>query len=355
MELKDWTKVLLKSSDSLENAIQTLHLGGLQIALVVDNAGKLLGTLTDGDIRRALIRHRGMDCLIDEIMNKSPTTSLRSDSSDEIIARMKAKSLLHMPILDEKDVLVGLETLQNLTYGKKYDNPVFLMAGGFGSRLYPLTKNTPKPLLHVGNKPILESIIGRFIKAGFHNFYISTHFKAKKIHEYFGDGSSLNVSIKYVNEAKPLGTAGAIGLLPKNLPNLPILMMNGDILTKVNFEKLLSFHECQDGIATMCIREYSVQIPFGVVNINDQKAQNFIEKPIKNFFVNAGIYIFEKELLSKVKANEAIDMPNLLEQQIKNGSSINVFPIHEYWKDVGHLEEYENVNNSFNNGFNLDD
>ena len=353
--MKDWTKVLLKSSNSLENAIQVLHLGGLQIALVIDNAGKLIGTLTDGDIRRALIKHRGMDCLIEEIMNKSPTTSLRSDSSDLIISRMKARSLLHMPIIDEKGFLVGLETLQHLTYGKKYDNPVFLMAGGFGTRLHPLTEETPKPLLNVGDRPILEIILSRFIKSGFHNFYISTHYKAEQVRAYFGDGSAWGVKIEYVNEEKPLGTAGSIGLLPKNLPNLPILMMNGDVLTKVDFEHLLAFHQEQKSLATMCIREYEVQIPFGVVNIEEHLVKNINEKPVEKYFVNAGIYVLEPELVHKVKSNTSIDMPNLLEQQINEGESVNVFPIHEYWLDIGHMKDYESVNVSFKNGFNLDD
>jgi dTDP-glucose pyrophosphorylase len=353
--LEDWSKILLKSSDSLENAIQVLHRGGLQIALVVDNIGKLLGTITDGDIRRALIKHRRMDCLVEEVMNKSPTTSLRSDSSDLIISRMKVKSLLHMPILDDKGFLVGLETLQHLTYGKKYDNLVFLMAGGFGTRLHPLTEETPKPLLNVGNRPILEIILSRFVKSGFYNFYISTHYKAEKVKAHFGDGSAWGVNIEYVNEEKPLGTAGAIGLLPKNLPKLPILMMNGDVLTKVNFEHLLTFHREQNNIATMCIREYDVQIPFGVVNIKEQQVKSIDEKPIEKYFVNAGIYVLEPELVNKVKPNTPIDMPNLLEQQIKEGGSVNVFPIHEYWLDIGHMKEYESVNVSFKNGFTLDD
>jgi len=353
--LEDWSKILLKSSDSLEKAIKVLHGGGLQIALISDKKGKLLGTITDGDIRRALIKHRGMNCLVEEVMNKNPTTSLNSDSSELIMSRMKSRNLLHMPILNKKGLLVGLETLKNLTYDKKYDNPVFLMAGGFGTRLHPLTEETPKPLLNVGGRPILEIILSRFIKSGFHNFYISTHYKAEQVKAYFGDGSAWGVKIEYVNEEKPLGTAGSIGLLPKNLPNMPILMMNGDVLTKVNFEHLLAFHQEQKSIATMCIREYEVQIPFGVVNIKGHHVKNINEKPIEKYFVNAGIYVLEPELVDKVKANTQIDMPNLLEQQIKQGSSVNVFPIHEYWLDIGHMKEYENANVSFKNGFNLDD
>ena len=353
--MEDWKKIILKTSDSLENAIKVLHSGGLQIALVVDKKGKLLGTVTDSDIRRALIKHLGMDCLVEEIMNNSPTTALSSDSSDSIMSKMKSRNLLHMPIIDENGILVGLETMRNLTFEKKYENPVFLMAGGLGTRLHPLTEDIPKPLLDVGNRPILETILVRIIKAGFQNFFISTHYKAEKIKEYFGDGSAWGVKIEYVDEENPLGTAGSIGLLPKNLPKLPILMMNGDVLTKVNFRHLMSFHAEQKGIATMCIREYDVQIPFGVVNIDKQQAKSIVEKPIEKFFVNAGIYVLEPELVKAVNPNTPIDMPNLLEKHIKKGKSVSIFPIHEYWLDVGHLKEYESAHESFSNGFTLDD
>ena len=355
MKDKDWTKVILKISDSLETAIKVLHAGGLRFALVIDNNGKLLGTVSDGDIRRALLKHLEMSSIVEKVMNPNPITALSSDSSDLVISKMKSKDLLHMPITDENGIVVGLETIQHLTYNKKYDNPVFLMAGGYGTRLHPLTKDTPKPLLDVGGRSILETILDRFIKSGFHNFYISTFYKAEKVRKYFGDGSSWGVNINYVNEDKPLGTAGSIGLLPSDLPDLPVLMMNGDVLTKVNFEHLLSFHKDQLGIATMCIREYDVQIPFGVVDIKKNKAKGFLEKPVKKFFINAGIYVFEKEMINSVKVDQYIDMPNLLEQQIKKGKNVSVFPIHEYWKDVGQMKDYQSANNSFANEFSLDD
>ena len=353
--MKDWSEVTLKITDTLGTAIQVLHTGGLRVALVVDNHGKLLGTITDGDIRRALLRHLGMDHLVKEIMNKSPITALNSDTTDSIMSKMISIGLLHIPIIDTSGILVGLETLQHLTYKKKYDNPVFLMAGGFGSRLHPLTEDTPKPLLHVGSRPMLETIMFRFIKAGFHNFYISTHYKAEKVQKYFGDGSTFGIKIEYVNEDKPLGTAGAIGMLPKNIIKLPILMMNGDVLTKVNFEHLLTFHEKQGSIATMCIRDYEIQVPFGVVNIAKQQVKSITEKPIQKFFVNAGIYVLEPELINKVDPNVPIDMPDLLEKLINEGQNVGVFPIHEYWQDIGQIQEYKDANEAFNNGFTLDD
>jgi dTDP-glucose pyrophosphorylase/predicted transcriptional regulator len=342
--VKHWSKVTLKTSDSLETAIEVLNTGGLKITLVVDIKGKLLGTITDGDIRRALIKQLGMDCLVKDVMNSSPTTALFSDAPDLVMSIMKSKNLLHIPIIDKDSMLIGLETIQHLTYGKKYNNPVLLMAGGFGTRLHPLTDDTPKPLLSVGNRPILEIIIERFIKAGFHNFFISTYYKAQKIQEHFGNGSDWGVKIEYINEDTPLGTAGAIGILPKNLPKLPILMMNGDVLSMVNFENLLAFHQAQDGIATMCIREYEVQIPYGVVNIDKKQAKSIIEKPLQKFFVNAGIYVLEPEIVHKVSPNASVNMPNLLEQQINEGETVSIYPIHEYWLDVGQMEEFKRAN-----------
>ena len=342
--MKDFSEVTIKVSDSILDAINILNSSGLRIVLVIDKKGKLLGTVTDGDIRRALLKKHSMNCEIKKAMNDSPITALGSETSALIISKMKSKDLLHIPIIDENGFLIGLETLQHLIYDKKYDNPVFLMAGGFGTRLYPLTETTPKPLLNVGGQPILQTILERFIKAGFHKFYISTHFKAEKIHEYFGDGSEWDITIKYINEETPLGTAGAIGLLPANLPNLPILMMNGDILTMVNFERLLAFHEKQKGIATMCVREYEVQIPFGVVNIKKNQVKSMLEKPIQKFFVNAGVYVLDPDLVGEVESNKPIDMPHLFEQQIKKGKSINVFPVYEYWMDIGHKDQFERAN-----------
>ena len=199
--MKNWTEILLKPSDTLETAIQVLHSGGVRIALVVDENRKLLGTVTDGDIRRALIKHISMEYSVKDVMNDTPSIALLSEKSEMIMSKMKSMDLLHIPLVDERNTLVGLETLQHLLNKKKYDNPVFLMAGGFGTRLRPLTEKKPKPLLNVGSRPILETIIGQFIDAGFCNFYISTHYKAEMIWEYFGDGSKWGINIKYLHES----------------------------------------------------------------------------------------------------------------------------------------------------------
>ncbi len=349
--MKDWIEILLKPTDSLKTTIKTLHSGGRRIALVADNNRKLLGTVTDGDIRRALIKHISMDRAVEHIMNCKPSTALVSDSPHSIMSKMKSKDLLSIPLLDEHGIIIGLETLQQLIKNKKYDNPVFLMAGGFGTRLHPLTKNKPKPLLNVGNRPILETIINQFIEEGFHNFYISTHYKAEMIHNYFGDGSNWNVKIEYIHEEVPLGTAGSLGLLPDDIIGLPIVMMNGDLLTKVNFGHLLDFHHKQGGCATMCIREYDFQVPYGVVDIEGHSVTSIVEKPIQKFFVNAGIYVLDSRLIKCIDGVSYLDMPNLLESQIEKGEEINVFPIHEYWLDIGRMEEYESAHKAFESEF----
>jgi len=345
----DWKAVILKPEDTMEKAIKVLDDEALRIVMVSDKQGGLLGTVTDGDIRRALIKHKSMDTFLVDIMFVKPTVASVKDKRTVIHSIMVSNNILQVPILDIDGKIVGLETLQNLIGANRIDNPVFLMAGGFGSRLRPLTHDTPKPLLKVGDKPILETILHQFIEAGFHNFFISTHYKAEMIHQYFGNGSQWNISIQYVHEESPLGTAGALGLLPLDLPNIPILMMNGDLLTKVDFKSLLDFHNEQGGIATMCVREYDFQVPYGVVSSVKHKVTSIVEKPIHKFFVNAGIYVLDPLLVKSVKENSYLDMPNLLETQIQNDRQVNMFPIHEYWLDIGQIEQFEQAQQDSNN------
>ena len=236
--MHDWKKIIIKKTDTMQIAIELLDKESLRIVMVVDENERLIGTVTDGDIRRGLIRRLPMDIAITEVMFNDPTVASIKDDKKSVLFKMKELDLLQIPIVDSDRKIVGLETLKSLLEKNRYDNPVFLMAGGFGKRLRPLTDHIPKPLLKVGARPILENILNQFITAGFHNFYISTHYKAEMVREYFGDGSNWGVKIEYIHEEKPLGTAGGLGLLPNNLPKLPILMMNCDILTKINFSEL---------------------------------------------------------------------------------------------------------------------
>jgi NDP-sugar pyrophosphorylase family protein len=206
-----------------------------------------------------------------------------------------------------------------------------------------LTENTPKPLLKIGGRPIIENIIRQFIDHGFYEFYISTHYKSEQIREYFKNGSQYGANIHYIYEDSPLGTAGSLGLLPKDISELPIIVMNGDLLTKVDFNNLLDFHDSSGNDATMCVREYDIQVPFGVVDINEGRIEKIREKPVHKFFVNAGIYVLNNELIKKVDGKSYLDMPDFLENELKN-KGINAFPIHEYWLDIGRIEEYTKAN-----------
>jgi len=339
--MNSWKKVMIKPLDSMQTAIETLNSQSLRIVLVVDGSSRLIGTITDGDIRRALLKHLTMDSPVSEFMFKNPTVAKSTDSKSVIFSIMKKKGIMQIPIVDEDMIVIGIETLKNIVGRDKYDNPVFLMAGGFGTRLSPLTENMPKPLLKVGKKPILETILEQFVSAGFHDFYISTHYKAWLVHDYFGDGKNWGVTIQYVHEEEPLGTAGALGLLPKINIELPIIMMNGDILTKVNIKELIDFHIEHGSDATMCVREYDFRIPYGVVTAKDNLVTNIIEKPVQKFFVNAGIYVLNPEIVSYVKHSSYLDMPSLLDETIKKSGKVSMFPIHEYWLDIGQMDQFE--------------
>lgn len=339
--MSDWRKVLLSPVESISRAIEILDIEAQRIVLIVGEENRLLGTVTDGDIRRGLLGHVSMDASVSEIMNKTPKVASADDSKETIMSIIKTYDLLQVPLLDSSGSVVGMETLQHLISLKKYDNPVFLMAGGFGKRLHPLTIDTPKPLLKVGDKPILQSILESFINQGFHNFYISTHYKAEMVRDHFGNGDTWGVSINYVHEDKPLGTAGAIALLPEDISELPLIMMNGDLLTRINFEQLLQYHSESGGVTTMCVREYDFQVPYGVVTARDNCVEKILEKPVHKFFVNAGIYVLSSKLCQSVNEDVYLDMPDLLQNRIVEGDQVNMFPVHEYWLDIGRMEDFE--------------
>lgn len=335
-----WKNVLVKPACTLLDALEIINDEALRVVLVVDESHSLLGVVTDGDIRRGLLRNLPLTADIAQVMNTTPYTAAIDTPRDELIAIMESHDILSIPLLDSGKV-VGLETLHHALSKPVYQNPVFIMAGGFGTRLRPLTDHCPKPMLKIGDKPILETVIRNFIKAGFVNFYISTHYMPELIQQHFGDGSSFGVKISYVHEQSPLGTGGSLGLLPKDLPkNLPLIMMNGDVLTKVDFQRLLEFHIEHDADATMCVREYDYQIPYGVINGEGNRITSMVEKPIQRFFVNAGIYVVSSAVIQSVPENHHIDMPTLLEQHMNKRNNVLMFPIHEYWLDIGRMDDF---------------
>lgn len=345
--MSEWESTLVSPELSLEEAIAVLDRVGLRIVMVADETKKLLGILTDGDVRRALLRYIPLGTPVVEVMHRTPYVAERDWSRERKLAVMEQYQLLQLPIVDGENRIVGLETLHGLLNRPHRDNPVFLMAGGFGTRLQPLTHNCPKPLLKVGDKPILELIMQGFIDAGFHRFFISTHYMPEMIRDYFGDGSRWGVSIRYVYESEPLGTGGALGLLPHDEIDLPLFMMNGDLLTNLNFQNLLSFHQEHEGIATMCVREHEYQVPYGVIQRDGVRITSIVEKPVQRFFINAGIYLLSPELVKSVRPGTRIDMPTLLEQAIAGAHVVNMFPVHEYWLDIGRMEDFQRAQQEF--------
>lgn len=337
----NWKQVLVSPTTLAEEALKVLDDGGLRLALVVDETQKLLGILTDGDVRRALLKRIDFGkASVAEIMHTSPITA-RGDVGREALSRlMEQHSLLHIPIVSGDGILTGLETYRDLLQKRRRDNWVFLMAGGFGTRLRPLTDNCPKPMLPVSGKPMLESILDGFIEAGFHKFYISVHYLADRIKSHFGDGSKWGVTIKYVEEDEPLGTGGALGLLPE-VDGIPLIMMNGDILTRLDFNALLDFHDVQHSEMTMCVREYDMQVPFGVVEGQGASVAGITEKPVHRFFVNAGIYVVSPRAVQRTHPVRRVDMPDLVKEIIGDDQRVSMFPIREYWLDIGRPEDFD--------------
>lgn len=337
---KNWKKVVLSPECSVRDALAVINAEALRVCLVVDQAQHLLGVLTDGDVRRAILDDISLDTPVDQVMNRNPISVAPTTSRNEALTLMQRRSILSLPVVDEQGYLLGLETWETASEHRCYDNPVFIMAGGFGTRLKPLTDHCPKPMLKIGGKPMLEILIQRFIKAGFHNFYISTHYMAEYIKDYFGDGSAWGVSIQYVYESVPLGTGGALGLLPDDVIDLPLIMINGDILTSLDFERLMNFHMTHTPAATMCVRQYEYQIPYGVINGDGHRVFDIQEKPIERHFVNAGIYMLSPSIFKSISKGLPIDMPTLLEQQIALNQDVLMFPFHEYWLDIGRMDDF---------------
>lgn len=348
--MKNWRETLLPPSADLRQAIETIDASAMQIALVVDDGMHLLGTVTDGDIRRGILRGVTLDQSIGQIMNTQPTVAKADEPREQMLANMQLRQLHRIPVVNDQRQIVGIEFIEELIQPSAKENWVVLMAGGLGSRLRPLTDDCPKPMLRVGNKPLLETIIENFTEYGFRNFFISVNYKADMVKDYFGDGARLGVKIRYLEENQKLGTAGALSLLPET-PAAPLLVMNGDVLTKVNFRQLLDFHASHHSAATMCVREYDFQVPYGVVRIDRHRIVGIDEKPVQRFFVNAGIYVLNPEVLASIPAGNYFDMPTLFETLIAKEEETVVFPIREYWLDIGQLADYDRANGEFTQVF----
>ncbi|QPH96110.1 nucleotidyltransferase family protein [Campylobacter concisus] len=348
--MKNIENIKLKQNATIKEALGIIDSGAMQIALVVDDNDKLIGTLTDGDIRRGILRGLDLDSSIETIVFKEPAIAKISSTKEEILKLALSRKLHKIPVVDDNGRVLGIKEIEELVEPKIKTNRVILMVGGLGTRLRPLTQDTPKPMLKVGNKPILQTIVEKFAEYGFVNITMCVNFNASIIRDYFSDGKEFGVNIDYVLEQKRMGTAGALSLL-KERPIEPFFVMNGDLLTNVNFEHIFNYHVLNKATATMCVREYDYEVPYGVVKMNDNKIIEIAEKPVQKFFVSAGIYMLSPEILDLIPQDEFYDMPTLFEKLIRLSKDVISFPIREYWLDIGRMEEYQRANEEYKEVF----
>lgn len=338
--MANWKNVVVSPETPLADAIAKIDASGLQVALVLAPDDCLLGILTDGNIRRAILAGKSLRVPVSEVMNSQPTAVPAFTPSDEMLALMRRMTIHHLPLVDNAGRVVGLATLDELIGAAERPNWVVLMAGGLGTRLQPLTDECPKPLLLVGGKPILETIIEGFAEQGFRRIFLSVNHKAEMIRQHFSAGEGWGVHIEYLHETSCLGTAGALSLLPEKA-SVPVIVMNGDVLTRIDFSSLLQFHQNQGATATMVVREYKFQLPYGVVTLDGAEIQGIEEKPMQRFLVNAGVYVLSPEALEIIPAESAFDMPTLFEQVISAGKRGAAYPLREYWLDIGQISDFE--------------
>ena len=338
-----WKKALLTSDVTLQEAIQNLNETSLQIALVVADDGTLIGTLTDGDIRRGLLRGIDMNNTVDSIIHRDPLVVPPQLGRNTVLQLMQANKIHQLPVIDAERRVVGLHLLDELMIPTQRPNLMIIMAGGQGTRLRPHTENCPKPLLPVGGKPMLEHIIEQAKNEGFHHFVLAIHYLGHMIEEYFGDGSRWQVNIDYLREQSPLGTAGAIGLLNPR-PEPPFLVTNGDVLTDIRYGDLLDFHCRHGATATMAVRQHEWQHPFGVVRTRGVDIIGFDEKPVSRSHINAGVYALESSALDFLSFGEHCDMPTLFGRLQEKAERTIVYPMHEPWLDVGRPDDYKQAN-----------
>ena len=335
----------LSLSQAIRDAVSVINETRKGIALITNSDGRLIGTVTDGDIRRALLTGIQLDQSLEELQRvredtpQKPVTAPLGTPREQLIPLMQRHQIQQIPLLDDDGRPAELWTLSELQPAVPLELQALIMAGGFGKRLRPLTDDTPKPMLPIGGRPLMEHVIAQLRTAGIERVNISTFYKPEKIVDHFRDGRDFGVDIRYVTEEQPLGTAGALRLLEN--PDELVLVLNGDILTAVDYKALLDYHNDNAAALTIGVRRYEVNVPYGVVESEGVLVQRLVEKPSFHFFVNAGIYLVKPECLEYVPLNQRFDMPELIERLIAHEVPVIVFPIHEYWLDIGQHVDYK--------------
>ncbi|MCP4605640.1 MAG: CBS domain-containing protein [Proteobacteria bacterium] len=332
-------------------AFGVMDRGGVGVLLLCDATRHLHGTLTDGDLRRAVMRSMPMNTPSIDVAGRTPLTAPAGISTDQALELMDSgrKFVINrLPLIDEQGRIVDFILRSDLVRGGSLDLQAVVMAGGFGNRLRPLTDDTPKPMLPMGGKPMLEHIVSRLRDAAIKNVRFTTHYLHDKIESHFGDGSDFGVNIEYVAEDKPLGTAGSLGLLDR--PETTSLVINGDIMTGIDFEAMLVYHQEQQATITVGVRRYEFEVPYGVLEHDGDLVTGITEKPMLDYFVNAGVYLLEPENYDIIPAQMRWDMPDLITAAIDSGGTVVGFPITEYWFDIGKLEDYQQAKREYENG-----
>ena len=335
-----WREALLREEASVQDAIRSLNGSGLQIVLVVDGEGALVGTITDGDVRRGILRGVGMDDAVATILHRDPMVLPPAMDRQAALQVMRSNGLHQLPVVDDRRCVVGLHLWSMLDAPLVRPNTMVVMAGGRGTRLYPHTENCPKPMLPVGGKPMIEHIVERARGEGFERFVFAIHYLGHMIEEHFGDGSRFGVEIDYLREKRPLGTGGALGLMVRR-PDDPFVITNGDVLSDVRYGEILDFHTRHGATATMAVRSHEWQHPFGVVHTNGVDITGFEEKPTVRSRINAGIYVLDPKALDVIALDEHCDMPTLFERLQASANRTIVYPMHEPWLDVGRPADLE--------------
>jgi dTDP-glucose pyrophosphorylase len=334
----DWLQAKVAVTASIQEAIYSLEQSGMQIVLATTEEGRLAGTLTDGDIRRAFLKGHNLDSKISGIINRKPLVVPPDMGRDLVLQLMSANKVHQLPVIDTDNKVLGLHMWDTIIAPSALDNYMVVMAGGRGTRLRPHTEKCPKPMIEIGGKPMLEHIIVRAKADGISNFIISVHYLGEIIESHFGNGNKWDVKIEYLHEERPLGTAGSLSLID-NLPSSPLIVTNGDVLTDIHYYDILEFHQRQSASATMAVRQHEIENPFGVVKTKGIDITGFEEKPVYRSHINAGIYVLNPTCLSLIERNTHCNMPTLFERiQSESGRTV-AFPMHEPWLDVGRPDD----------------
>ena len=352
---KDFSSLVVSEDSTIRSVIACIDRNGKGIAMVLDADKHLIATVTDGDIRRAILAGLDVSLPIRELLERrtpmsphGPITALVGTPDSTLLHIMAETTVRHIPLVDEENHVVDVALLSELV--KEYELPLraVVMAGGFGTRLRPLTDEVPKPMLPLGSRPLLELIVEQLRDAGIRQVNVATHYKGEIIADHFKDGQDFGVDIRYVKEDQPLGTAGALSLLEES--EEPVLVINGDILTRVDFRSMLNFHQEHAAELTVAVRQYEFSVPYGVVLTDGVTVTGISEKPLLKQFINAGIYLLSPRVRRLIPNDQPYDIPDLIQSLLEEGRRVVCFPIREYWLDIGKADHYDQAKSDIANG-----